>query len=324
MVHIQVLVFHLPNSDISFVLSSQESQHTCPSTSTRDPFCFCLPSHHPLFCLSVTLNCLFTEIIQAKIHVLFSMVSPSDSPNMHPDQGDMESKLEDKESRPPSSQSQRLASPSATTLTFTAVAILRARRIRARRLNNRRAHQFAKRLRAVLNASDEGDLLKGLKGSKAAKILKGIISKRRLQIKARFRRQQAKLGSLDSQASSASPEESKPELKVETKEPDPATQIPLPEVFKGPLSKRRRRIQARLQAKLKVAEPKVPISPQSPSGEKESKPKVEQQNAATKRRDRRERMKRARKQSDRGKQTSHARVRDPNWKSGVSMRQAML
>lgn len=128
---------------------------------------------------------------------------------------------------------------------------------------------------------------------------------------------------MDSQASSASPEESKPELKVETKEPDPAT-IPLPEVFKGPLSKRRRRIQARLQAKLKVAEPKVPISPQSPSGEKESKPKVEQQNAATKRRDRRERMKRARKQSDRGKQISHARVRDPNWKSGVSMRQAML
>lgn len=235
----------------------------------------------------------------------------------------LESQLEAKESRPPSSQSQRVTSPTASHIAFTAVAIIRARRIRARRLKGRRAHHFAKRLKDILDSGHHDAASKDSKVAHAARILKGLITQRRRRIKARFHHGREKLQSSESPPSSDRLQESKPELKIETTQPDPVTKTPVPEAPKSPLSRRRRRIQARLQAKLKVAEPRVPLNPQSPSEKLEPMPKLEQQNSATKRRDRRERTKRGRKQSDRGKQAFHTKMRDSAWKS-TPKRQAML
>jgi hypothetical protein len=88
---------------------------------------------------------------------------------------------------------------------------------------------------------------------------------------------------------------------------------------KGPsisvLSKHRRKVQLRRRrAQLN----KTSKSPRSTLSLLMPKPKPEQPNSATKRRDRRERMKRGRKQSDRGKQPYYNKMRNPNWKPGMS------
>lgn len=81
------------------------------------------------------------------------------------------------------------------------------------------------------------------------------------------------------------------------------------------LSKHRHKVQLRRRrAELKRASK----SARSTISSLVLKPKPEQPNSATKRRDRRERMKRERKQSDRGKQPYYNKMRNPNWKPGMS------
>jgi hypothetical protein len=83
------------------------------------------------------------------------------------------------------------------------------------------------------------------------------------------------------------------------------------------ISRRRRRILLRRQRAEARDALKRPISTGS-SEAPAPKPKPEQPNSATKRRDRRERMMRRSKQTDRGKQPYHNMMRIPNWSPGMS------
>jgi hypothetical protein len=80
-------------------------------------------------------------------------------------------------------------------------------------------------------------------------------------------------------------------------------------------SKHRRKVQLRRR---RAEQKKTSNSPRSAISLLVPKAKTEQPNSATKRRDRRERMKRERKQTDRGKQPYYNKMRSPNWRPGMS------
>lgn len=172
---------------------------------------------------------------------------------------------------------------------------------------------------------EPSSILKTPQTAKLPKISKGIFSKRRRKGQRRVRFLRHRMGSksppvLESVLETKS--ETEAELKIEFEaKTEPEQEVPVRKMsivhrvsLKLSLSQRRRKIQEQLhnrrsRQRKKTSSPATyPPAPQ---------PKAEQENSATKRRDRRERMKRGRKQSDRGKQQYHTRVRNPNWKSGV-------
>lgn len=211
-----------------------------------------------------------------------------------------------------------LRQPPATT------AIIQAYRLRVRRINRKRTRSVTPTVTTKDKPEPTVSMPDTSKTSKTSIVSKGVLSRRRRKLHTRFRILRSDLSPKPSPPP-APVLESKSELEVKI-EIEPEKPAPAPErktslvarlSLKLSLSQRRQKIHDQLHRRRAKARKNLLPPETELSAATASTTSLEQVNSATKRRDRRERMKRGRKQSDRGKQSYHTKLRNPNWKSGT-------